>query len=181
MLHGCARPTAALRRAIQARQERLSQLAARDGINPKTAARWRERAGVADAPMGPEPASTALAAGQEALSAAFRQHTLPPLDDCRHALRATLRQHTALHPASPPPTPRPQPPAPPCPGPSLPEAVQGLSHRLFPRGSHWAPHRRRQAPAFCGRRPHFQVRLRPAGGTGRPSRRRRPPAGSAAG
>ncbi len=99
VLHGCARTTAAVRRAIQSSQESLIALAERYDINPKTVAKWRKRSSVADAPMGPEPRSTVLTTEQEAVIVAFRKHTLLPLDDCLYALQATIPQLTrsALH------------------------------------------------------------------------------------
>ncbi|MBL6459677.1 IS481 family transposase, partial [Belnapia sp. T6] len=57
--HGSATTTAAVRRAIQHSQESLRGLARRYGINPKTVAKWRKRAFVADLPTGPKrPTST---------------------------------------------------------------------------------------------------------------------------
>jgi transposase-like protein len=92
VLHGSARTTAAVRRAIQQSQASLRSLAAHYGINPKTVAKWRRRASVEDARMGPEPRSTILTVGQEAVIVAFRKHTLLPLDDCLYALQATIPQ-----------------------------------------------------------------------------------------
>jgi hypothetical protein len=81
--HGSARTTAAVRRAIQHRQERLKVLSRRYGVNPKTVAKWQKRTQVTDASMGPkQPHSTVLTKEQAALSVAFRRHTLLPLDDC---------------------------------------------------------------------------------------------------
>ncbi len=99
VLHGSARTTAAIRAAIQRSQESLQTLATRHGINPKTVAKWRKRANVQDAPMGPAPASTVLSAEEEAIAVAFRRHTLLPLDDCLYALQATLPRlsRSALH------------------------------------------------------------------------------------
>lgn len=99
VLHGCARTTAAVRRAIQSSQESLIALAERYDINPKTVHKWRKRSSVSDAPMGPEPRSTTLSAEQEAVIVAFRKHTLLPLDDCLYALQATIPALTrsALH------------------------------------------------------------------------------------
>ena len=103
VLHGSARTTAAIRRAIQHSQESLQSLATRYSINPKTVAKWRKRLTVQDARMGPEPASTVLTAEQEAIAVAFRRHTLLPLDDCLYdclyALQATIPQlsRSALH------------------------------------------------------------------------------------
>ena len=91
VLHGSARTTAAVRRAIQQRQASLKALAARHAINPKTVAKWRKRASVEDAKMGPkEPRSTVLTPEQEAACVAFRNQTLLPLDDCPYALQASI-------------------------------------------------------------------------------------------
>jgi transposase InsO family protein len=100
ILHDCARTTTAVRRAIQHSQESLIKLAARYDINPKTVLKWRKRAFVEDASMGPkERRSTTLTREQEATVIAFRRHTLLPLDDCLYALQATIPQLTrsALH------------------------------------------------------------------------------------
>jgi len=68
-----------------------SALAARHGLNHKTVAKWRRRAFVHDAPVGPKAVrSTVLRTGEEAIIVAFRKHTLLPLDDCLYALQATL-------------------------------------------------------------------------------------------
>src|SRR5271167_1233291 len=99
ILHGCARTTAAVRRAIQDSQESLIALAERYDINPKTVHKWRKRSWVEDARMGPRPHSSILSAEQEAIVVAFRKHTLLPLDDCLYALQATIPQLTrsSLH------------------------------------------------------------------------------------
>ena len=100
ILHGSARTTAAIRRAMQHSQASLRTLARRHGINPKTVAKWRKRCSVADLPTGPKaPHSTVLSVEQEAIIVAFRKHTLLPLDDCLYALQATIPQLTrsSLH------------------------------------------------------------------------------------
>ncbi len=99
ILHGCARTTAAVRRAIQHSQESLIKLAERYDINPKTVAKWRKRTSVEDAPMGPTPRSTVLTQEEEAIAVAFRKHTLLPLDDCLYALQSTIPHlsRSALH------------------------------------------------------------------------------------
>lgn len=100
VLHGCARTTEAVRRAIQHSQESLRALARCHGVNPKTIAKWRARGDVADRRTGPaEPRSTTLSAEQEAIVVAFRRHTLLPLDDCLSALQPTIAHLTrsALH------------------------------------------------------------------------------------
>lgn len=98
--HGCATTTAAIRRAIQHSQESLRALAKRYGINPKTVAKWKKRASVADLPTGPsEPKSTVLSVEEEAVIVAFRRHTLLPLDDCLYALQPSIPHLTrsSLH------------------------------------------------------------------------------------
>ena len=100
ILHGSARTTEAVRRAIQHSQESLRALAGRYGINPKTVAKWKRRTTTADAPMGPKaPSSTLLKVEEEAIIVAFRKHTLLPLDDCLYALQATIPHLTrsSLH------------------------------------------------------------------------------------
>lgn len=100
VLHGCARTTEAVRRAIQHSQASLRGLARRYGVNPKTIAKWRKRSSVTDDPTDPKvPRSTILSADQEAIVVAFRRHTLLPLDDCLYALQATIPQLTrsSLH------------------------------------------------------------------------------------
>ena len=100
VLHGSARTTAAIRRAIQHSQASLRVLAERYGINPKTVAKWKKRAFASDAPMGPrEPSSSVLSKEEEAIVVAFRKHTLLPLDDCLYTLQATIPHLTrsSLH------------------------------------------------------------------------------------
>jgi transposase InsO family protein len=100
VLHGSARTTAAVRRAIQHSQESLRVLARRHGINPKTVAKWKKRTSVQDERTGPkEPRSTVLSTEEEAIIVAFRRHTLLPLDDCLYALQATIPHLTrsSLH------------------------------------------------------------------------------------
>lgn len=100
VLHNSARTTEAVRRAIQASQASIRSLAKQYGVNPKTVAKWKLRADVQDAPMGPkEVRSTVLSTEEEALIVAFRKHTLLPLDDCLYVLQETIPHLTrsALH------------------------------------------------------------------------------------
>ena len=100
ILHGSARTTEAVRRAIQHSQESLMVLAGRYGINPKTVAKWRKRAHVTDVRMGPkEVRSAVLRPEEEAAIVAFRRFTLLPLDDCLYALQAGIPHLTrsSLH------------------------------------------------------------------------------------
>ena len=100
VLHGCATTTYAVRAALQRSKAPLKELAAQHGLNAKTVAKWRKRAFVHDAPMGPKaPRSTALTPQEEAIVVAFRRHTLLPLDDCLYALQATIPHLTrsSLH------------------------------------------------------------------------------------
>ncbi len=90
----------AIRRAIQHSQDNLRQLATRNGINPKTVAKWKKQSSTADCKTGPsEPKSTVLSSEDEAVIVAFRRHTLLPLDDCLYALQATIPHLTrsSLH------------------------------------------------------------------------------------
>src|SRR5215207_7429892 len=100
VLHGSARTTAAVRRAIQHSQASLRVLAKRHGINPKTVAKWKKRPSVQDERTGPkEPRSTVLSIEEKAIVVAFRRHTLLPLDDCLYALQAPIphRTRSSLH------------------------------------------------------------------------------------
>ena len=100
ILHGSARTTEAVRRAIQNSQASIRALASRHGINPKTVAKWKRRTTTADALMGPKtPCSTVLTMDEEAIIVAFRKHTLLPLDDCLYALQATIPhlKRSSLH------------------------------------------------------------------------------------
>jgi hypothetical protein len=100
ILHGSATTTYAIRAAIQRSEAPLKELSERYGLNPKTVAKWKKRAFVHDAPMGPkDPRSTVLTVEEEAIAIAFRKHTLLPLDDCLYALQATIPHLTrsSLH------------------------------------------------------------------------------------
>jgi transposase InsO family protein len=100
LLHGSARTTEVVRRAIQHSQASLNALAAQHGINPKTVAKWRKRDFAHDAPMGPkEVRSTVLTSEEEAAIVAFRKYTLLPLDDCLYALQPSFPHLTrsSLH------------------------------------------------------------------------------------
>src|ERR687890_1986780 len=100
VLHGSARTTEAVRRAIQHSEESLRSLAKRFGINQKTVGKWKSRVSVTDRRTGPsDPKSTVLSLEEEAIIVAFRRHTLLPLDDCLYALQATLPHLTrsSLH------------------------------------------------------------------------------------
>jgi transposase InsO family protein len=100
ILHGSARTTEAVRRAIQHSQASLNALASQYGINPKTVAKWRQRQFAHDAPMGPkEVRSTVLTPEEEAAIVAFRKFTLLPLDDCLYALQPSFPHLTrsSLH------------------------------------------------------------------------------------
>src|SRR5918998_5948546 len=100
VLHGSATTTEAVRRAIQHSEASIRTLAERYGVNPKTVAKWKKRAQVQDAPMGPKQVrSTVLSTEEEALIVAFRKHTLLPLDDCLYSLQETIPHLTrsSLH------------------------------------------------------------------------------------
>lgn len=96
VLRGCATTTHAVRAALQRSKASLKELAAQHGLNPKTVAKWRKRAFVHDAAMGPKtPRSTVLTTAEEAIITAFRRHALLPLDDCLYALQSAIPHLTA--------------------------------------------------------------------------------------
>src|SRR3954464_13617155 len=100
VLHGSARTTGAIRRAIQHSEASLRALSKRYGINQKTVAKWKRRTSVADVRTGPQEArSTVLSIEDEAVVVAFRRCHLLPLDDCLYALQATIPHLTrsSLH------------------------------------------------------------------------------------
>jgi transposase-like protein len=100
ILQGSATTTHAIRAAIQRSKAPLKDLAARYGLHQKTITKWRKRAFVDDAPVGPKtPRSTVLSPVEEAIIVAFRKHSLLPLDDCLYALQATVPHLTrsSLH------------------------------------------------------------------------------------
>src|SRR3954449_2542852 len=91
ILHGSARTTAAVRRAIQHSQASLRALAKRYGINQKTVAKGKRRTSVADVRTGPQNArSTVLSIEDEAVVVPFRRNTLFPLADCLYAIQWTI-------------------------------------------------------------------------------------------
>src|SRR5499433_525022 len=54
ILHGSAKTTHAVRAAIQRSKASIQELASRYDLNPKTVMKWRKRAFLYDAPMGPK-------------------------------------------------------------------------------------------------------------------------------
>ena len=107
VLHGCATTTEAVRRAIQHSQASLRTLAQALRNHPKTVAKWKKRATVADLPTGPRrPSRASFRIEDEAIIVAFRRHTLLPLDDCLYALQADDPASDPLVPASLPAAPR---------------------------------------------------------------------------
>ena len=75
-LHPRARTTRAQRRQIQQSEESDRALAARMGVNVKTVAKWRKRASIDDAPMGPKRSpEPSLNPGQEAAAVVLRKLT----------------------------------------------------------------------------------------------------------
>ena len=105
VLHGSARTTEAVRRAIQHSQESLRALARRYGINQKTVRKWKGRRSVADLRTGPKEArSTTLSVEDEAVVVAFRRHTscagrlpLCPAGHPSHLTRSSLHRCLQRH------------------------------------------------------------------------------------
>ena len=65
VLHGSATTTHAIRAAIQRSTAPLKELAAQYGLNQKAVAKWRKRAFVHDAPMGPKVVSSTVLTAEE--------------------------------------------------------------------------------------------------------------------
>ena len=100
VLHGCATTTHAVRTAIQRSKAPLKELAARHGLNHKTVAKWRKRAFVNDAPMGPKRRTRQCCRLRKKRSSSpSASIPLLPLDDCLYALQATIPHLTrsSLH------------------------------------------------------------------------------------
>ena len=94
------RTTEAVRRAIRASSESASVLARRYGIDPKTAAKWKNREHAGNLPRGPKAGlHRKLTDEEESIVVQFREHTLLPLDDCLFALQAHMPHLTrsSLH------------------------------------------------------------------------------------
>ncbi len=99
-LHPSARTNPRLRREIQQSGESNRALAARHGINEKTAAKWKGRQTTSDARMGPKQrVSTVLDVAEEALIVVFRKRTRLPVDDCLACLKPIIPalSRSALH------------------------------------------------------------------------------------
>jgi transposase-like protein len=99
VLHGSARTTPRIRAELKAAKAPARLLASQYGLNVKTVLKWRTRAEMADAPMGPRPKSTVLTPAEEAIIVEFRRRTLLPLDDLLGCLKDTIPNlsRSALH------------------------------------------------------------------------------------
>ena len=100
ILQGSAKTTRVVRAAIRRSKASIKEIAERYDLNPKTVTKWKKRAFVHDAQMGPKTLrSTLLRGEEEALGIAFRKHTLLPLNDCLYALQVTIPHLTrsSLH------------------------------------------------------------------------------------
>ena len=73
VLHGSARTTPRIRAELKAAKAPARLLASQYGLNVKTVLKWRTRAEMADAPMGPRPKSTVLTPAGEAVIVEFRR------------------------------------------------------------------------------------------------------------
>ncbi len=97
VLHGCAITTHAVRAAIQRSKASLATMSRDLGSTPKTVAKWRKRGKVEDPKTGPTaPHSTAPTEAEKAMGVAFQRHKLLPLDNCLHALQASIPHLTRL-------------------------------------------------------------------------------------
>ncbi|SMY06988.1 hypothetical protein LOM8899_01118 [Flavimaricola marinus] len=83
--------THAVRSTVQRSQALLALLSRELAIQPRTEAKRRKQATVADLTTGPKkPRSTVLTETEEAIIDAFRRHTLLPLDDCLYAIQPRI-------------------------------------------------------------------------------------------
>ncbi len=89
-LHGSATMTARTRAEFQNSTESVAALARRHGVNPKTVAKWRNRDGVEDLPMGPGQRKSTVLTPLEATTVAFPVQTRFPLDDVFCALKPSI-------------------------------------------------------------------------------------------
>lgn len=99
VLHGSARTTEAIRRAIQ-RSERERQGARRSLWDQPDDGEEAAQAGERHrCPMGPKAIHSTVLGAEEAIIVALRRHTLLPLDECLYALQPTIPQLTrsSLH------------------------------------------------------------------------------------
>ena len=166
VLHGCATTTHAVRAALQRSKAPLKDLAAQHGLNLKTVAKWRKRAFVHDAAMGPKtPRSTVLTTEEEAVIVAYPPAHPPAAR--RLPLRAPGHDPAPnpLVAASLSTAPRDQPVTRGRRRQARQASLQGLSDRLLPYRHRRGSHRRRQAVPLGGHRQDIQIRLRPAART----------------
>ena len=82
VLHGSSTTTARIRTEFQSSEESVAVLARRHGADPKTVAKWRDRRGVENLPVGSrERESMILTPLEEAAIVVFRVRTRLLLDD----------------------------------------------------------------------------------------------------
>jgi transposase len=89
-----------LRQALREAHGSVRAVAARFGVTPKTAQRWRGRdSGARRKPGPPHGQSSTLSREDEMIITSFRRNTGLPLDDCFYALQPTLPHlsRSALH------------------------------------------------------------------------------------
>jgi transposase InsO family protein len=90
VLHKRATTTHRIRAEIQQSSEKVAEIAHRLGVNPKTVRKWRKRASVEDAKMGPRKLRTVLTPLEEEMICALRRKALLALDDCYIALKPSI-------------------------------------------------------------------------------------------
>jgi IS30 family transposase len=99
VLHGSARTTEAVRRAIQLRQQSVRARAKRFGVSPTTIQKWRKRETTTGAPMAERASLYRANRGGGGGDRRLRAHTLLPLDDCLYGLQPSIPHLTrsSLH------------------------------------------------------------------------------------
>jgi hypothetical protein len=77
-----------VREAIQGSTQSIRTLAKLHGINPKTAAKWKNRTSRVDLSRKTQQhGSRSMTVEEENMAVSFRRHTMLPLDDCLYALQ----------------------------------------------------------------------------------------------
>jgi transposase-like protein len=94
ILHSNAKTTPKIRKEIRESKESIAKLAVRYNLNPKTVAKWRKSADVADKRSGPKQPKSVLSELEQQVICEFRRVTQLPLDDVFISLRNKIPRLT---------------------------------------------------------------------------------------